>query len=197
MRDGRRQRGEAPPLRRLYEWVQVLACAVLAVVLVFTFGVRLVTVSGPSMRETLQDGDCLLVVNAPLCGDFAAGDIVILRRESFRDGEPIVKRVVAAGGQTVDIDFAAGVVYVDGEPLAEPYIREPTWTEEGTEFPLTVPEGCLFLMGDNRNKSEDSRSSALGPVDSRCVLGRAVFLVLPGVTADTGARAWSRLGFLA
>ena len=101
MRDGRRQSGEAPPLRRLYEWVQVLACAVLAVVLVFTFGVRLVTVSGPSMRETLQDGDCLLVVNAPLCGDFAAGDIVILRRESFRDGEPIVKRIIATEGQAV------------------------------------------------------------------------------------------------
>ena len=136
MRDGRRQRGEAPPLRRLYEWVQVLACAVLAVVLVFTFGVRLVTVSGPSMRETLQDGDCLLVVNAPLCGDFAAGDIVILRRESFRDGEPIVKRVVAAGGQTVDIDFAAGVVYVDGRALEEDYQRRMV----GQVYPVLLEE---------------------------------------------------------
>ena len=194
MRDGRRQSGEAPPLRRLYEWVQVLACAVLAVVLVFTFGVRLVTVSGPSMRETLQDGDCLLVVNAPLCGDFAAGDIVILRRESFRDGEPIVKRVVAAGGQTVDIDFAAGVVYVDGRALEEDYVRQPTWLDEGLEFPVTVPEGCVFVLGDNRNDSDDSRDPDLGPVDTREILGRAVALLFPGVTAASEERDFGRIG---
>ena len=172
----------------------MLACAVLAVVLVFTFGVRLVTVSGPSMRETLQDGDCLLVVNAPLCGDFAAGDIVILRRESFRDGEPIVKRVIAAGGQTVDIDFAAGVVYVDGRALEEDYVRQPTWLDEGLEFPVTVPEGCVFVLGDNRNDSDDSRDPDLGPVDTREILGRAVFVLLPGETADTGARDLGRIG---
>ena len=148
------------------------------------------------MRETLQEGDLLAVVSGGLCGGYEPGDIVIARRPDFNGGAPIVKRVIATAGQTVDIDFAAGVVYVDGEPLEEPYVREPTWTEEGTEFPLTVPEGCLFLMGDNRNRSEDSRSSALGPVDSRCVLGRAVLLALPGLTADTGVRDWSRAGFL-
>ena len=82
-----------------------------------------------------------------------------------------------------------------GESLAEPYIREPTRTDEGTAFPLTVPEGCLFLMGDNRNDSEDSRSSSLGPVDSRCVLGRAALLAVPGKTEET-RREWSRMGRL-
>ena len=183
--------------RGVHDWLQTILGVVAAAVVLFTFVGRISRVEGASMRETLQDGDLLAVLNGPLCGDYQPGDIVIARRPDFNGGQAIVKRVIAVGGQTVDIDFSAGVVYVDGEPLDEPYAREPTWTEEGTRFPLTVPEGCLFLMGDNRNRSEDSRSSALGPVDSRCVLGRAVFLVLPGVTADTGARAWSRLGFLA
>jgi len=182
--------------RGIYEWIQAMLCTVLTAVLVFTFGVRVIRVDGESMRETLQDGDLLVVVNSCLCGSYRAGDIVIVNRRDFRDGVPIVKRVIAAEGQTVDIDFAAGIVYVDGEALREPYIREPTWTEEGTEFPLTVPEGCLFLMGDNRNDSEDSRSSALGPVDSRCVIGRAALLALPGETEALGRREWSRIGRL-
>ena len=182
--------------RGVYDWLQTLICVVVAVVLLFTFVGRLSRVEGASMRETLQEGDLLAVLNGPLCGDYRPGDVVIAQRPDFNGGDPIVKRVIATEGQTVDIDFDAGVVYVDGEPLEEPYVREPTWTEEGTEFPLTVPEGCLFLMGDNRNRSEDSRSSALGPVDSRCVLGRAVLLALPGLTADTDVREWSRAGFL-
>ena len=182
--------------RGVHDWLQTVIGVVAAVVVLFTFVGRISRVEGGSMRETLQEGDLLAVLNGPLCGDYQPGDIVIAQRPDFNGGDPIVKRVIATEGQTVDIDFDAGVVYVDGEPLEEPYVREPTWTEEGTEFPLTVPEGCLFLMGDNRNRSEDSRSSALGPVDSRCVLGRAVLLALPGLTADTGVRDWSRAGFL-
>lgn len=111
MRGGKRLNRDALSLRGLYEWVQVLVCAVTATVLLFTFAARVVLVSGPSMRETLQHQDCLLVVNAHLCGGFEAGDIVIIRKESFKDGEPIVKRVIATEGQTVDIDFTAGAVY--------------------------------------------------------------------------------------
>lgn len=148
------------------------------------------------MRETLQDQDMLVVLNNWLCGGYEQGDIVILQRDDFYGGEPIVKRVIATEGQTVDIDFDAGVVYVDGAALEEPYTREPTWTQEGTEFPLTVPEGCVFVMGDNRNDSDDSRDSALGPVDTRCVLGRALLLAVPGPTADTEQRDWSRVGIL-
>ena len=106
---GERKRAR-PPGRELYEWMQALVCSVAAVVLVFTFAVRIIGVSGGSMRETLQDGDLLLVLDGWLCGDYVPGDIVILRRPDFHDGNPIVKRVVAAAGQTVDIDFAAGTV---------------------------------------------------------------------------------------
>ena len=182
--------------RGAYEWVQALVCSVLTVVLIFTFVVRIVRVSGESMRETLQDQDMLVVLNNWLCGTYEQGDIVILQRDDFYGGEPIVKRVIATEGQTVDIDFDAGVVYVDGTALEEPYTREPTWTQEGTEFPLTVPEGSIFVMGDNRNDSDDSRDSALGPVDTRCVLGRALLLAVPGPTADTDQRDWSRVGIL-
>lgn len=182
------------PGREAYEWVQTLVCSVLAAVLVFTFAVRGFRVDGPSMRETLQDGDILLILNDYLCGDYQPGDIVILRKASFRDGKPIVKRVIALAGQTVDIDFEAGIVYVDGKALEEDYIREPTWTPEGLEFPVTVPEGHIFILGDNRNNSSDSRHRDLGPIDTRMVMGKAVFLVVPGVTADLGTREWSRVG---
>ena len=184
------------PGREAYEWVQTLVCSVLAAVLVFTFAVRGFRVDGPSMRETLQDGDILLILNDYLCGDYQPGDIVILRKASFRDGKPIVKRVIALAGQTVDIDFEAGIVYVDGKALEEDYIREPTWTPEGLEFPITVPEGHIFILGDNRNNSSDSRHRDLGPIDTRMVMGKAVFLVVPGVTADLGTREWSRVGSL-
>ena len=180
--------------RNLYDWVGTVAAVALTAVIIFTFAVRLVLVDGPSMRETLQDQDCLLVLNAPLCGGFETGDIVIIQRDDFRDGEPIVKRIVATEGQTVDIDFDAGTVYVDGQLLEETYIREPTHLEEGLEFPVTVPEGCVFVLGDNRNDSDDSRDPELGSVDTRYLLGRAVLLLFPGETADTGERDLGRIG---
>ena len=179
--------------RDLYEWTQALVCSVLAVVLLFTFVVRLIGVDGHSMVPTLQDGDRLLVLNSLWDSDYEYGDIVVLRKESFLE-EPIVKRVIATEGQTVDIDFDAGVVYVDGAALEEDYIRQPTYLEEGLEFPCTVPEGCVFVMGDNRNDSDDSRDPDLGPVDTREILGQAVFLLYPGMTAGTWERDLSRIG---
>lgn len=184
------------PGRGLYEWAQALVCSVLAAVVVFAFGARVVGVSGGSMRETLQNGDLLVVVNGPLCGEYERGDVVIAAKAAFEYGEPIVKRVIATAGETVDVDFAAGIVYVDGEALEEPYIREATHLAEGTEFPFTVPEGCVFLMGDNRNESRDSRAPELGAVDTRCVIGRAVFLLLPGPTVGLETREWDRIGAL-
>ena len=179
--------------RELYEWVQALVCSVLTVVAVFTFGVRLIGVDGHSMVPTLQDGDRLLVLNSMLCGGYEPGNIVVLRKESFLP-TPIVKRVIATAGQAVDIDFGSGVVYVDGRRLHEDYINELTFTAEGTEFPLTVPEGCVFVMGDNRNHSTDSRSAQLGTIDQRYIIGRAVFLALPGPDAVTGVRDYGRIG---
>lgn len=187
---------EEQPERSLYEWAQALVCSVLAAVLVFAFGVRVMGVSGGSMRETLQNGDLLLVVNRPFCGDFERGDVVIAAKAAFENGEPIVKRVIATEGQTVDVDFDRGTVSVDGQVLEEPYIREATYLSEGTEFPFTVPEGCVFLMGDNRNGSRDSRDPELGAVDERCLIGQAVFLLLPGKTAELDELELNRIGAL-
>lgn len=182
--------------RDLYEWVQSLVGSVLVVVAIFTFVIRMMGVDGHSMLNTLQHGDRLLVVNSMLYHDYKYGDIVILRKNGVFDDDPIVKRVIAVEGQTVDIDFAEGIVYMDGEALEEDYIREPTYTAEGTEFPLTVPEGSIFVMGDNRNGSSDSRDYRLGTVDTRYVIGKAAFLIFPGPDYETEKRDFKRIGVI-
>ena len=182
--------------RDLYEWVQSLVGSVLVVVAIFTFVIRMMGVDGHSMLNTLQHGDRLLVVNSMLYHDYKYGDIVILRKNGVFDDDPIVKRVIAVEGQTVDIDFAEGIVYVDGEALEEDYIREPTYTAEGTEFPLTVPEGSIFVMGDNRNGSSDSRDYRLGTVDTRYVIGKVAFLIFPGPDYETEKRDFKRIGVI-
>ena len=181
--------------RDAFEWVQALVCSVLTVVVIFTFVIRMIGVDGSSMEPTLKHGDRLLVLNSLLYDDYKYGDIVVLRKESFMD-DPIVKRVIATGGQTVDINFYTGAVFVDDELLEEDYINDPTYLEEGTEFPLTVPEGSIFVMGDNRNHSSDSRDSRLGTVDTRYVIGKAVFLLVPGTgeAAYAEKRSFGRIG---
>ena len=178
-----------------YEWVQALVCSVLAVVVLFTFVARLIGVDGHSMLPTLQDGDRMLVLNSVLYHDYKYGDVVVLRNDTFLK-DPIVKRVIATAGQTVDIDFDSGTVYVEGEPLQEDYINELTFLEEGTEFPLTVPDGHIFVMGDNRNRSSDSRDSNLGTVDTRYVIGRAVVVAFPGPDEETLKRDFHRIGVI-
>ena len=96
----------------------------------------------------------------------------------------------------MDIDFEKGIVYVDGKALDEPYVNTPTNLYEGVSFPLTVKENCVFVMGDNRNDSKDSRSSEIGQIDRRELLGKALFLVVPGVTEDVGEREFDRIGVL-
>ena len=182
--------------RESYEWVQALVCSVLAVVVLFTFGARLIGVDGHSMLPTLQNGDRMLVLNAMLYHDYQYGDVVVLRKDTFLK-EPIVKRVIATAAQTVDSDFDSGTVYVEGEALREDYVNELTFLEEGTEFPLTVPEGHIFVMGDNRNRSSDSRDSNLGTVDTRYVIGRAVAVAFPGVDEETLKRDFRRIGVIA
>ncbi len=181
-------------LEYLHDVVYILA----VILLVFTFCVRVVVVSGSSMFDTLVDGDYLLLVNNPLCGELEQGDIVVASMDRFRDGEAIVKRVIATEGQTVDIDFREGVVYVDNRALEEDYIFTATHLSEGMEFPLVVEEGCVFLMGDNRGDSRDSRSPDIGLVDTREILGKAVFLMLPGngTGAYTVERDFGRIGGL-
>ena len=182
------------PLEYLHDIVYILA----VILLVFTFLVRMVVVSGSSMFSTLADGDYLLLLDHPLCGDLEYGDIVVASMDRFHDGEPIVKRVIATEGQTVDIDFEQGIVYVDGKPLDEPYTHTKTSLDEGMKFPLVVREGCVFLMGDNRNNSRDSRDPLIGQVDQREILGKALFLVLPGTGENefTTPRDYGRIGGL-
>ncbi|MBE6963796.1 MAG: signal peptidase I [Ruminococcaceae bacterium] len=179
--------------REQYEWVQALVYSVLAVVVLFTFVVRLIGVDGRSMVPTLRHGDRLLVLNPILYDGYRYGDIVVLRKATFME-EPIVKRVIATEGQTVDINFRTGEVYVDGKLLKEDYINELTFQEEGTEFPLIVPKGEVFVMGDNRNHSADSRHSGLGTVDCRYMLGKAVAIAFPGISEETGKREFDRIG---
>ena len=167
------------PVELLYNVISIFSTSLVIIAFIFTFVVRIVGVDGNSMNNTLFNGDWLLV--SAVNTEFEQGDIVISTQPNAFN-EPIVQRVIAKGGQTVDIDFIRGIVYVDGEALDEPYIAEKTKTTEGTAFPIVVPQGKLFLMGDNRNDSTDSRSPMVGCVDERYILGVAKCRVAPNFT---------------
>ena len=160
----------------VYDWIQCIIAALIFCVLLFVFVARMVNVVGSSMYPTLEENDKMIISN--LFFTPKQGDIVVLRKESFMD-EPIVKRVIATENQIVNIDFDAGIVYVDGEALNEPYINQPTHDREDFDGPITVPEGCVFVMGDNRNASTDSRYSGLGCVDTRYIMGKVYFTIFP------------------
>ena len=174
----------------LHDLVYLLAAIMLVFILLF----RIVIVDGTSMNQTLLHGDYLLLMSNTFYRNVQHGDIVVISKDSFDDGEPIVKRVIATEGQTVDIDFYAGIVYVDGIALDEPYVNTPTNTEGGMLFPLTVEDGCVFVMGDNRNRSRDSRYPEIGQVDEREILGKAIFLILPGDPDGPEKADMSRIG---
>ena len=159
----------------ILEWYDALAVAVAVIALVFTFGLRVVQVDGHSMQPTLLNGERLLMT--PLKTPDYGGVVIVDSYIPY--GKPLVKRVIGKAGDTIDIDFTAGIVYRNGEALDEPYTAEPTYTYERMDFPLTVPDNCLFLMGDNRNGSKDSRSTDIGCVDTRDILGTALWRILP------------------
>lgn len=176
-------------LREAVEYAESLAVVFVVMLLIFTFIARPATVDGESMMPTLQNGERLVISN--LFYEPTAGDIVVLCGEADREeGKNLIKRIIATEGQTIDIDFEAGEVYVDGQKLDEPYILEPTYLDEGTEFPLTVPEGEIFVMGDNRNGSRDSRSLTVGTVKEEYIVGHVLFRFFPfdrfGKISDTG-----------
>ena len=179
-------------LSYLHDFVFLLSGILLVLLLLF----RVVVVSGPSMRNTLIDGDYIILMNNILYREPQQGDIIVASKDSFKNGEPIIKRIIALEGQEVDIDFEAGIVYVDGVALDEEYTLTPTNQSEGMIFPLTVDEGCVFVMGDNRNNSKDSRDPEIGLIDCREILGKAIFLALPGVDNITDTRDLSRIGGL-
>lgn len=180
--------------KNILMYLHDLVCLLAGVLLVFSLLFRVVVVSGPSMNNTLLDGDWLLLLGNVMYGEPRYGDIVVASKDSFKGGEPIIKRVIATEGQVVDIDFSAGIVYVDGVALDEPYTLTPTTINEGISFPLTVEEGCVFVMGDNRINSKDSRSNEIGLIDCREILGKAVFLLFPGTNKNTVPREFERIG---
>ncbi|MCI8651613.1 MAG: signal peptidase I [Oscillospiraceae bacterium] len=166
----------------LYFWVQALVMALVCLILVFTLVGRIIGVVGSSMLPTLHEGDLLLLQSVGYTPK--QGDVVVLRKPDFPWPEtaPVVKRVIAVEGQHVRVDYDAHCVYVDGVALDEPYINgimeQPT-DSALIYLDLTVPEGSVYVLGDNRNHSSDSRHQLLGPVDERYVLGRALWVISP------------------
>ena len=176
-----------PVSKEIFEWLDVLATAIISVVIIFSILFRVATINGESMTNTLQNNDKVIITN--LAYTPKRGDIVVISRnvnnsvEGVTTGQvPIIKRVIAVAGQTVNIDFEKGVVSVDGVELDEPYTRTLTNRQGDVEFPVYVPEGYIFVLGDNRNDSLDSRYTQIGDgglVDVRYVLGHAVLRVFP------------------
>ena len=164
----------------MFDWLQCIVFALIFCILVFTFLARTVGVIGGSMENTLYEGERLVI--SKFMYTPKQGDIVVLRQDTFRS-EPIVKRVIATEGQTVDIDFEECLVYVDGVALDEPYTKDygnyTYYDPQDFDGEVTVPEGCIFVMGDNRNGSTDSRTESIGFVDTRKILGQVVFRIGP------------------
>lgn len=174
----------------LHDLVYILA----AITLIFVFCVRLVGVNGDSMFPTLHHGDYLALQSNVLMGDLEYGDIIVARKLSFENGEPIVKRVIATEGQTVQIcadNDGVTRVYVDGVALDEPYINGDM---VNTPYYTVVEDDCIFVMGDNRNHSSDSRVASIGQIRLDQVLGKVLFIVFPGADRVTNERDYSRIG---
>lgn len=179
-------------LTLLHDLVYIIA----AVALVFTFFIRVITVDGSSMEPTLRQQDQLVLLNSLWYREPQRGDVVVARIPDFSP-DPIVKRVIAVEGDVVDIDFTAGTVSVNGEILEESYVSGPTnrdFDAYGVSFPMQIEDGCVFLLGDNRNMSFDSRFGAIGQVDMRSIMGKVVFLLLPGSEGETQGLDLDRVG---
>jgi len=178
-------------LMDLHDILFVLAGFMLIYMLFF----RVVVVEGDSMKSTLLDGDRLLLLSNVVYQEPQQGDIIVARKNSFRGGECVVKRVIATEGQTVAIDD--GIVVVNGVELDEPYLREGLLTDiksNSVTFPLVVGEGQVFVLGDNRGASLDSRSRELGLIDERQILGKAIFLMMPGNDGGHQQPDYNRVG---
>ena len=168
---------EAQARREAYDWIQSLISALLICVLVFVFVIRIMDVNGSSMVPTLKNGDKVLV--SGLLYEPDRGDIVVFKKDSYNDNKALVKRVIAVAGDTVNIDFDNGIVYVNGEAIEEAYLDGSTNNKLDFIGPQTVPENCLFVMGDNRNASTDSRDKRIGMVDKRLVIGKVLLVIYP------------------
>ena len=173
-----------------------LVYMLMTILLVFLLFFRVIVVSGDSMYSTLVDGDYLLLLSNLFYHEPDQGDIVVIGKKTFDNGTPIVKRVIAKEGQTVDIDFEKGIVYVDGIALEEDYTFSPTMNHGNVIFPQTVEDNCIFVLGDNRGVSLDSRYPQIGQIDRREILGKALFLFLPGTHYGQLSRNFERTGVI-
>ena len=169
-------REKKSPWQIVYEWMDSFVFSVILILIVFTFGFRVVGVDGESMMPTLNNGDWLTVkaINTTI----ERGDIVVITQPNITN-EPLIKRVIAVGGDTLDINFMSGEVKVNGEVIDEPYINAPTHNPGDFNKPIRIPEGYVFVMGDNRNASLDSRFSTIGVIDERYILGIANARLFP------------------
>ena len=163
-----------------FEWIEALIPALIVILVLFTFLFRVnIVVNGPSMNPNLMDGYKVFVS----CIDkhFSRGDIVVVDSKGTSLNKPIVKRVIATAGQTVNIDFQTGIVSVDGVALDESaYIQSGITKDPGdVSFPQKVPAGHVFVLGDNRTISEDSRYHAVGMIDQRYIIGKVNFIITP------------------
>jgi signal peptidase I, bacterial type len=163
----------------VYEWLEAIAFALAIVVILFTFIFRVVSVSGPSMNPTLTSGDRIVLSSLFYSPD--NGDIVVITQPNSHDNEPLIKRVIAVEGQTISVDAETDTVMVDGVKLNEPYILDQDIQRSGEsyQYPLTIPKGKVFVMGDNRNDSFDSRDPGLGMVEVKYIMGKAIFRIYP------------------
>lgn len=188
-----KNRKKRSALQAVYDYLEVFCYALATMMVLFLFVFRLVTVDGDSMRTTLTNGDKLIISNLFYTPE--TGDIVVINPENHGDAdEPIIKRVIATEGQTVRIDYENWEVFVDGQKLDEPYIRDMMAVEkqrwgkdtpmDGTNVPkykneFTVGDNKVFVMGDNRNNSKDSRSREYGEMGVNRILGKVIFRLTP------------------
>ena len=182
--------------KNIVMYLHDLTYLMVSIVLIFLLFFRIVVVSGDSMYDTLVDGDYLLLLSNVFYQEPQAGDMIVISKADYDNGMPIVKRVIATEGQVVDIDFVTGTVTVDGNVLEEDYIFTKTTLDEGVSFPHTVEEGCIFVLGDNRNRSKDSRNPEIGDIDCRQVVGKVIVLLMPGNDQGNLQRDFDRIGVI-
>jgi len=178
----------------LYDWLQCIVTAIICGVLIFVFIGRTIGVDGRSMIQTLRHNDRVVISNLFYTPD--NGDIIVFRSPSEQFEYPLVKRVIAKENQTIDINFENGDIVVDGVVINEPYIDTIITARHDFSGPVTVPKGYVFVLGDNRNSSTDSRDKVVGLVDTRYILGKVLFVLIPGAD-DNGNRDWDRFGTVA
>lgn len=159
-------------LKNIYDFAGIAVTAVLSVCVLFTFVFKISSVSGDSMLPTLHHGNQVLITARDW--SVASGDIVVVSQPNIME-KVLIKRVIATEGQTVTVDAAAHQVLVDGVVLNEPYVAEPILKQGAWHYPITVPQGCVFVMGDNRNHSTDSRDLEVGMIDTRYIVGEAFY----------------------